>query len=72
MSIQRFLGVFLLVAGAIALIVGINSSHSAADQISNAFTGRFTQATAVYFLGGGAACIIGFLLIMVGIVRKQA
>jgi hypothetical protein len=44
----------------------MNASHSVADQVSNTFTGRFTQATTWYILGGGAAALFGLLLVLFG------
>jgi hypothetical protein len=66
MSPQRILGVVLLVAGVVLLVLGMNASHSVADQVSNTFTGRFTQATTWYILGGGAAALFGLLLVLFG------
>lgn len=66
MSMQRIFGIVLLVVGVILLIVGMNASHSAADQISNTFTGRFTHETAWYIFGGGAAALFGLLLALLG------
>ena len=71
MSMQRIFGIVLLVVGVILLIVGMNASHSAADQISNTFTGRFTHETAWYIFGGGAA-LFGLLLVLVGAQSKNA
>jgi hypothetical protein len=67
MSTQRIFGIVLLVIGAILLVVGMNASHSAADQISNTFTGRFTHDTAWYIFGGGAAALCGLLMASVGV-----
>ena len=67
MSTQRIVGIVLLVIGVILLIVGMNASHSAADQISNTFTGRFTHDTAVYIFGGGAAALGGLLMVVFGV-----
>jgi hypothetical protein len=72
MNMQRIFGIVLLVVGAILLIVGMNASHSAADQISNTFTGRFTHETAWYIFGGGAAALFGLLLVLVGAQGKNA
>jgi hypothetical protein len=66
MSMPRIFGVVLLVVGVILLIVGMNASHSAADQISNTFTGRFTHDTAWYIFGGGAAALFGLLMVLFG------
>jgi hypothetical protein len=72
MSTQRVFGIVLLVIGGILLIVGMNASHSAADQISNTFTGRFTHETAWYIFGGGAAALFGLLLLLVGASGRKA
>jgi hypothetical protein len=72
MSTQRIFGLMLLVVGGILLFVGMNASHSAADQISNTFTGRFTRDTAWYIFGGGAAALFGLLLVVVGPRGKNA
>jgi hypothetical protein len=69
---QRIFGIVLLVVGVILLIVGMNASHSAADQLSNTFTGRFTHETAWYIFGGGAAALFGLLLVLVGAQGKNA
>jgi hypothetical protein len=66
MSPQRILGAVLLVAGMILLIVGMNASHSAADQWSNFFTGHFTDATVWYIVGGIASAVGGLMLVMFG------
>jgi len=72
MSMQRIFGIVLLVVGVILLIVGMNASHSAADQISNTFTGRFTHETAWYIFGGGAAALFGLLLVLLGAHGRNA
>ena len=72
MSLQRIVGVVLLVAGVILLIVGMNASHSVADQVSNTFTGRFTRDTAGYIIGGGVAALLGLLMVLFGPRGKNA
>lgn len=72
MSQKRIAGIVLLVVGAILLIVGMNASHSAADQISNTFTGRFTRETLWYLVGGGAAALFGLLMVVGGARGKNA
>ena len=72
MSRQRISGIVLLVIGVIVLIVGMNASHSAADQVSNTFTGRFTRETMWYIIGGGAAGLLGLLLVLSGTRGKAA
>jgi hypothetical protein len=47
-------------------MLGIHASHSIADQVSNSFTGRFTQATTWYILGGAATSLLGLLMVLIG------
>ncbi len=72
MSSQRILGIVLLVVGVGLLVVGMNSSHSVADQVSNTFTGRFTQATTWYILGGIACGVLGLAMMFMGPRGKSA
>lgn len=65
MSPQRAVGVALVVIGVILLIVGLNSSDSLADQVSETFTGRFTKATTWYIIGGIGLGVLGLLMAVV-------
>jgi hypothetical protein len=72
MNMQRIFGIVLLLAGIALLIVGMNASHSAADQISNTFTGKFTEETAWYIFGGAAVGLVGLLMVVFGARAKSA
>jgi hypothetical protein len=72
MSMQRIMGIVLLVVGVVFLIIGMNASHSAADQLSKTFTGRFTQQTAWCVFGGGTAALLGLLVVVFGARSKSA
>lgn len=54
----RILGIVLLVVGAILLAFGFNASDSFSDSVSEGFTGRYTDKT-MWYLIGGAALVIG-------------
>lgn len=62
----------LLAVGVILLIIGMNASDSMADQVSQTFTGRFTQTTTWYIVGGCASALLGLLLVFVGVRGKLA
>ena len=66
MGNQRILGIVLLLVGVAVLIYGINASHSIADRVSDTFTGRFTEATTWYIIGGAASGLLGLLLVAFG------
>ena len=66
MSPQRIIGIVVLVVGIVLFIMGLNASHSLADRASNFWSGRFTQATTWYIIGGIAAGILGLLMVLFG------
>ena len=66
MNIQRVLGILLLVVGVILFVVGMNASDSVADQLSNFFTGHFTDTTVWYIIGGVVSAIGGLMLLLFG------
>lgn len=72
MSPTRIFGIVLLVVGIALFIVGMNASHSVGDQISNSFTGKFTQNTAWYIYGGLAAGLAGLLMVVFGVRGDRA
>ena len=71
MNTQRLAGIVLLVVGIGVLIFGLNASHSVADRVSNTFTGRFTETTTWYIIGGAAAGLMGLLLAALGGARNR-
>ena len=66
MNSTRILGIVLLVAGMVALYFGWQASESIVDQAHETLTGRFTDETMWYFIGGGAAAVAGLLLTLFG------
>lgn len=65
MKPQLILGIALIVIGVVLFIVGMNASDSIADQLSETFTGRFTQDTMWYIIGGAVMGVIGLFLVVV-------
>lgn len=66
MSPQRIAGIVLLVLGVVLLIFGINSSNSVVDQVSEGVTGRFTDTTMWYIVGGIVLGLTGLALSVMG------
>ena len=62
----RIGGIVLLAVGVILFFVGLNASDSMADQVSNFFTGRFTEATMWYMVGGAALAVGGLVMLAAG------
>lgn len=62
MGVSRLLGIILLVVGIIVLLFGFNASQSLGDQVTETLTGRFTDETMWYIIGGTVAIVVGSLL----------
>ncbi len=65
MGTNRLIGLILLVVGIILLYFGWQSTESLADQVSESVTGRFTDETTWYLIGGAVAIIAGAFLAFV-------
>lgn len=70
MNSQRVLGLVLLGIGVILLIFGLNATESFADSVKEGVTGRYTDKTMWYIVGGAAAAIGGLALAFFGGGRK--
>ncbi len=70
MSSQRVLGLVLLIVGLILLVFGLNATESVADSVSEGVTGRYTDKTMWYLIGGAAAAICGLALTFFGAGRR--
>lgn len=59
MGSQKLVGIVLLVVGIALLYFGYQSSQSVGGQIAESLTGRFTDETMWYLIGGAAAAAAG-------------
>jgi len=62
MGSQKLVGVVLLVVGILLLFFGFQASESLGDQVTETFTGRFTDETMWYLIGGAALTVAGAFL----------
>ena len=58
MNTQRIIGLVILAAGIAVLVMGLNASDSAGEQIREGFTGHYSDKTA-WFIVGGICGIVG-------------
>jgi uncharacterized membrane protein len=63
---SRIIGLVILAIGVVLLIIGINASHSVSERIFEGFTGKFTDQTTWYLIGGIAAIVGGAALCLFG------
>ncbi|WP_026143014.1 MULTISPECIES: DUF3185 family protein [unclassified Thioalkalivibrio] len=58
----QILGIILLVGGLIAAVVGLQDAFGMRERAARLILGRFTRRTLALLVGGGAAALIGLLL----------
>lgn len=66
MPMGRVLGAMALVAGLILLGFGMNASDAPMERLSETFTGRYSDNTMWYLVGGGAVAFGGLVLLLLG------
>ena len=59
MTARRIVGMALIVVGIVLVVIGLNSTDSVADKVHEAFTGRYTQKTLTWILGGVGTSVVG-------------
>ena len=66
MSSNQIIGILLVAVGIFLLVFGYNASQAPLDQLSEAFTGKYRDATMLYLVGGIIALVAGGALAMMG------
>lgn len=66
MKDTKLIGIVLLVVGVILLYFGWQSSESIGDQLTESLTGRFTEETMFFIIGGAIAAVVGLYLTLRG------
>ena len=64
MNQSKLIGIVLLALGAILLYFGFNATDSAAEKIGEAITGRYSEETMMYLIGGGVAAVAGLFMLL--------
>lgn len=64
MSTSKILGFGLLVLGGILLYFGYNATEAPVEKIGEAITGKYSEETMAYLIGGGVAAVAGLLLLL--------
>lgn len=64
MNTAKLIGIGLLVLGAILLYFGFNATNSPAEELGEAFTGKYSNETMMYLIGGGVAAVAGLFMVL--------
>jgi len=63
---SRVLAVVLLVIGLALLGFGLNATDSLSETVKEGVTGKFTDKTTLYLVGGGALAVAGVAMLFAG------
>jgi uncharacterized membrane protein len=66
MVTTKLAGLVLLVVGGILLYFGYNASETALESVTETVTGRFTDETTLYLIGGAVCAVLGAGLLIFG------
>ena len=64
MNTSKLIGIGLLVLGAVLLYFGFNATQSVGEELSEAFTGKYSEETMLYLIGGGIAAVAGLFMLL--------
>ncbi len=62
MKTNKLIGIILLVVGSVLLYFGLNATEAPLEEVTEAVTGKYSDETMYYLVGGGAALILGLVL----------
>jgi len=66
MGTSKAIGLVLLVVGAVLLYFGYQSTESLTEKLVEGVTGRYSDTTMQYLIGGGASAAVGLALLLFG------
>ena len=66
MNMKRGLGLALLVIGAVLVYFGLQSTDSFGEKIVEGVTGRYSDGTMGYLIGGAVSAALGLGLLVFG------
>ncbi|PKM29196.1 MAG: hypothetical protein CVV07_11815 [Gammaproteobacteria bacterium HGW-Gammaproteobacteria-11] len=62
MGSQKLVGIVLIALGILLLYFGYQSSQSLGEQLTETFTGRFTDETMYFIIGGAISLVAGVFM----------
>ncbi len=66
MSNSKILALVLIVVGGVLLYFGYTASESPLESVTETVTGRYTDQTTMYLVGGAACAAVGVGLLLFG------
>lgn len=62
MNTSKLIGIGLLVLGGILLYFGFNATNAPMEELGEAITGKYSDDTMMYLVGGGVAAAAGLFM----------
>ncbi len=64
MKTNKIVGIALLVLGGVLIYFGINATEAPMEKISESLTGKYSDSTMYYLIGGGISAVLGLVLLL--------
>jgi len=62
MNTSKLIGIGLLVLGGVLLFFGFNATNSPMEELGEAFTGKYSDETMMYLVGGVVSAAAGLFM----------
>lgn len=66
MKAGKFIGLALIVAGGALLYFGIIATESPLEALNQTLSGRYSDETMIYLIGGGVLAVVGLTMLFKG------
>lgn len=64
MKTNKIIGIVLLVLGAVLIFFGLNAADAPLEEMSEAITGKYSDETMYYLIGGAVSAVVGLVLLL--------
>lgn len=64
MKTGKLIGLVLLLLGGVLLYFGFNATESPVEELNETLTGRYSDQTMFYLIGGGVSAVAGLVMLV--------
>ena len=64
MSTHKILAIALLVLGGVLIYFGNNATDAPVEKLTESVTGKYSDETMYYLIGGGISAVVGLVLLL--------
>jgi hypothetical protein len=57
-------GIVLIILGIVLLVFGVNAADAPLEEVGEALTGRYSDETMAYLIGGAVSFVVGLVLLV--------